>query len=90
MNNLREFIRKEINLVLEAEQRPIRPDAQSLAKVSQSNKSLQTAQKRVNDLPEFEDAFKIWFSSLGMDASKHTQANIRDRVVNVLKGLGYR
>jgi hypothetical protein len=90
MNNLREFIRKEINLVLEAEERTMRPDVQSLAKVSQSSKSLQTAQKRVNDLPEFEDAFKVWFSSLGMDNKKFTQSNIRDRVVNVLKGLGYR
>ncbi len=92
MGDIRAFIRKEITTILKEDQQQqgVRPDVATVAKVTASNKSLQTAQKRINDLPEFEQAFSQWISQLGLEPDKFTLANVRDRVAKVLQQLGYK
>ncbi len=101
MDNIRAFIRKEIKTILKEEKteilptttsgnRQISPDAAALNKLTAANKSLQTAQKRISNLDEFEDALKPWIQSLQLDATKFTLTNVRDRVVKVLQQLGYK
>jgi LPS sulfotransferase NodH len=104
MSDIRAFIRKEIITILKENQQKqgvssdkenqqkqgVSSDVAAVTKVSASNKSLQTAQKRIDNLPEFEQAFKEWFSQLGLKPGKVSSAGVRDKVGKVLQQLGYK
>ena len=54
--------------------------------------TLKNAYSRVNNMREFEDAFKLWFTSLGFDPEKNPVniTTVVGEITNILKNLGYK
>lgn len=65
-------------------------DVNTLANVTKTASSINSASKRIDSATEFSGAFQNWFGNLGYNPQKISKSKILMDITKVLNNLGYR
>ncbi len=94
-SSLSELVRQHVRTVLREEedkpQAPTKPTPGDVAALGKSKStSLLSKSKNIDNVNEFQPAFKQWFEDLGFEPGKITKSIILQSVSKTMDELGYK